>query len=112
MLALLHAVWKSLIHCVMALTWAVEPEALIVPFAHWIDPDALDEPPPAPAPVVVELLELLSEPQAAMARAPAMATPLRRRVRESFTEVVSFSFVGHLVRARGQGRAGTAHAWR
>jgi len=68
----------------MAFAWAVDPDALIVPSAHCTDPDELELEPPA-APVDELLLELLSEPQAARARAPARATPPRRTDRESNT---------------------------
>src|SRR4051794_40410960 len=89
----------------MAFAWAVEPEALMVPPAHWTEPDEL-EPAPA-APVDELLLELASEPQPARAKAPARAKPPRRADRESFTAVVSFASC-HVVRAPRARRAGRA----
>src|SRR5262249_28223321 len=78
MVALLHAVWKSLVHCVMAFAWAVEPDALIVPLAQLIED--------APVPVAVEPPELLlSEPQAASAKALIKARPARRSCRVNST---------------------------
>ena len=81
----------------MAFFCADEPSAFRLPDPQLADPEAalLEELEPlAPASV------LLSEPQAARARAPARATPLRRARRVMLTVSVS--------RAGGLGRRGRA----
>ena len=65
-----HASWYVLTQVVIAFFWAVEPEALMLPVWQAIEPPL--EEPEAPAE------PLLSEPQAARARAPASSTAAAR----------------------------------
>src|SRR3954452_7860645 len=69
MVALSQACWYALVHSAIAFAWAVEPEAVTVPFSHATPSDAA-ELPPAPPP-------LSSEPHAVSESAPARATPPR-----------------------------------
>jgi hypothetical protein len=82
----------------MAFFWAVDPSPFREPDSAAPEDEKLEP----PAPPVDELL-LLSEPQAARARAPTRAMPPRRTDGEIFTPVVSFAFV-----SPGPGRAGRA----
>ncbi len=78
-----------MIHCDIALAWAVEPEEFSVPVAQAMEEeaDALDEPEgEEPLADGVEPV-LLSDPQALSESAPTRARPARRACRVSVTAV-------------------------
>src|SRR3954451_20844994 len=78
--------------CVIAFFCAVEPSPFSVPEAA--APAAAEEPDAAPLLLLLVVVpDVLSEPQAASARAALMATPATRPDRESFTAEIPLSRV-------------------